>query len=29
MKPLLYDFFLFDSVLMDLFLVCAEEMYSD
>jgi hypothetical protein len=29
MKLLLDDFFLFDSVLMDLYLACAEEMYSD
>jgi hypothetical protein len=29
MKPLLDDSFLFDSVLMDLYPTCAEEMYSD
>jgi hypothetical protein len=29
MEPLLDVFFLFDSVLMDLYLACAEEMYSD
>jgi hypothetical protein len=28
MKPLLDDFFLFDSVLLDLYPTCAEEMYS-
>jgi hypothetical protein len=29
MEPLLYVFFLFDSVLMDLYPACSEEMYSD
>jgi hypothetical protein len=29
MEPLLVVFFLFDSVLLDLYLACAEEMYSD
>jgi hypothetical protein len=29
MEPLLDDLFLFDSVLMDLYPACAEEMYSD
>jgi hypothetical protein len=29
MEPLLDSFFLLDSVLMDLYPTCAEEMYSD
>jgi hypothetical protein len=29
MEPLLDVFFLLDSVLMDLYPACAEEMYSD
>jgi hypothetical protein len=29
MEPLLDDLFLFDSVLMDLYPACAEEMYSE
>jgi hypothetical protein len=29
MEPLLDVFFMFDSVLMDLYPSCAEEMYSD
>jgi hypothetical protein len=29
MKPLLDDLILFDSVLMDLYPACAQEMYSD
>jgi hypothetical protein len=29
METLLDVLFLFDSVLMDLYLACAEEMYSD
>jgi hypothetical protein len=29
MEPLLDVFFLFESVLMDLYPACAEEMYSD
>jgi hypothetical protein len=29
MEPLLDVFLLFESVLMDLYLTCAEEMYSD
>jgi hypothetical protein len=29
MEPLLDVLFLFDSVLMDLYPACAEEMYSD
>jgi hypothetical protein len=29
MKTLLDDLLLFDSVLMDLYPACAEEMYSD
>jgi hypothetical protein len=29
MEPLLDVFFLFDSVLMDSYPACAEEMYSD
>jgi hypothetical protein len=29
MEPLLDVFFLFDSVLLDLYPACAEEMYSD
>jgi hypothetical protein len=29
MEPLLDAFFLFDSVLMDLYPACAKEMYSD
>jgi hypothetical protein len=29
MEPLLDDLFLYDSVLMDLYPACAEEMYSD
>jgi hypothetical protein len=29
MKPLLDVLFLFDSVLLDLYPACAEEMYSD
>jgi hypothetical protein len=28
-EPLLDDFFLFHSVLMDMYPACAEEMYSD
>jgi hypothetical protein len=29
MEPLLDVLFMFDSVLMDLYPVCAEELYSD
>jgi hypothetical protein len=29
MEPMLDVFFLFDSVLMDMYPACAEEMYSD